>query len=324
MYKPQICIVNHNYFAVITWFGTHIIMRGLKSSNFRRSTFKLKIQLFVFMKNVAKQLVLISKGILKLDDSHRKTLRGWIITYIRVGVRDVSRRLAHEAKAGEVACLALGLLILLWAGGVIAGEVEVTEGSTCTGYHLLELLLLLVPEAVLLLALALVARVVLVVIVVLVGGVELLPLGAVSDEVDGVTTLKTAPQWSPPLLAEYVQGAELSHQQGDLIIEMLLYFSSEAAAKEDKANSKADELIVLVGLATWPPIRVLVIKALLVREALWLGRHFLDSSWDFSLLNNFSVSRVAKSTDFSKVVIFIPHTESSRAYSNYLSCSLSE
>jgi hypothetical protein len=44
------------------------------------------------------------------------------------------------------------------------------------GHYLLELLLL-VPEAVLLLVLALVAGVVLVVVVVLVGGVELLPLG---------------------------------------------------------------------------------------------------------------------------------------------------
>jgi hypothetical protein len=34
---------------------------------------------------------------------------------------------------------------------------------------------------------------------------------------------------------------------------MLSYCSSEAAAKEDKANSKADESVVLVGLATWPP-----------------------------------------------------------------------
>jgi hypothetical protein len=62
----------------------------------------------------------------------------------------VSRRHAHEAKASEVACLALGPLILLGAGGVVAGEVEVTEGCTRSGHHLLELLLL-VPEVVLLL-----------------------------------------------------------------------------------------------------------------------------------------------------------------------------
>jgi hypothetical protein len=42
------------------------------------------------------------------------------------------------------------------------------------------------------------------------------------------------------------------------------------------------------------------------------------------LLNRFSVSRVAKSTDSSKAVIFMPHTESSRAYNNYLARSLSE
>jgi hypothetical protein len=35
--------------------------------------------------------------------------------------------------------------------------------------------------------------------------------------------------------------------------EMLLNCSSEAMGKEDKANSKADETVVLVGLASWPP-----------------------------------------------------------------------
>jgi hypothetical protein len=40
----------------------------------------------------------------------------------------VSRRLTHKAKAGEVACLTLGLLILLLARGVVTREVEVAEG----------------------------------------------------------------------------------------------------------------------------------------------------------------------------------------------------
>jgi hypothetical protein len=107
----------------------------------------------------------------------------------------VPQQLAHEAKAGEVAHLALGPLILLGAGGVIAGEVKVAEGSTRSRHHLLELLLLLlVPEVVLLLTLALVAGVVSVVVLVLVGGVELLPLRAVSDEVGGVAALKVDPQ----------------------------------------------------------------------------------------------------------------------------------
>jgi hypothetical protein len=34
---------------------------------------------------------------------------------------------------------------------------------------------------------------------------------------------------------------------------MLSYYSSEAAHEEDKPNSKADDSVVLVGLATWPP-----------------------------------------------------------------------
>jgi hypothetical protein len=60
-------------------------------------------------------------------------------------------------------------------------------------HHLLQLFLL-VSEAVLLLAIALVAGVVSVVIVVLVGGVELLSLGAVDDEVGGVTALEAVPR----------------------------------------------------------------------------------------------------------------------------------
>jgi hypothetical protein len=152
------------------------------------------------------------------------------------------------AKADDVAHLALGPLILLRAGGVVTGEVEVAECCTCSGHHLLKLLLLSVPEAILLLTLALVAGVILVVVVVLVGGVKLLPLGAVNDEVGGVTALEAALRRSPPLLAELVQSLELS-------------------CKEDKANSKADESVVLVGLATWPPTRALVIKALLEKEA---------------------------------------------------------
>jgi hypothetical protein len=63
------------------------------------------------------------------------------------------------------------------------------------GHHLLKLfLLLLVPKVVLLLALALVTGVIPVVVIVLVGGVELLSLGVVGDDVGGVTALEAAPQ----------------------------------------------------------------------------------------------------------------------------------
>jgi hypothetical protein len=142
----------------------------------------------------------------------------------------VSRRFAHEAKAGEVAWLALDLLILLWPGGVVAGEVEVAEGRTRSGDHLLELLLLLVPETVLLLALALVAGVVLVVVVVLIrGGVELLLLGAVGDEVGGVAPLEATPRRSPPLLAELCKAQNFLASRAILLFGMLSYYSSEAA-----------------------------------------------------------------------------------------------
>jgi hypothetical protein len=96
---------------------------------------------------------------------------------------------------GEVTYLALGPLILLGAGGVVAGEVEVTGGGTRSGHHLLKLLLLLVVAL---------TVVVLLGVVILVGGVELFPLGAVGDEVSGVATLEAAPRRPPPLLAKPV------------------------------------------------------------------------------------------------------------------------
>jgi hypothetical protein len=86
------------------------------------------------------------------------------------------------------------------------------------GHHLLQLLLLVVPEAILLLIITLVVVIPLGVVILVGEGVELLPLGVVGNEVSGVAALKAAPRRSPPLLAKLVQGAELSRQQGDLIV----------------------------------------------------------------------------------------------------------
>jgi hypothetical protein len=152
----------------------------------------------------------------------------------------VPRRLAHEAKAGEVARLALGPLILLRAGGVIAGEVVITEGCTRSGHHLLELLLLLpIPEAVLLLVVALVVVVLLGVVVLVGKGVELLPLRAVSDEVGGVAALEAALGDHLPSLRNLCNARNFLASRPISSSGMLSYCSSEAAHIEDKANSKA-------------------------------------------------------------------------------------
>jgi hypothetical protein len=116
---------------------------------------------------------------------------------------------------------------------------------------------------------------------------------------------------------------------------MLSYCSSEAAAKEDKANSKADEIVVLSycsleaaakedkvnSKADETMVSIMTTNMSTSNQSFTRERGNLC---DISLLNNFSVSRVAKSTDSSKAVIFIPHTELSRAYNNYLARSLSE
>jgi hypothetical protein len=97
------------------------------------------------------------------------------------------------------------------------GEVKIAKGSTHSKHHLLELLLL-VPETVLLLIVALVVVVPLGVVILVGGGVELLPLDTVGDEVSDVVALEAALRRSPPLLTELVQGMKLFHQQDDLIV----------------------------------------------------------------------------------------------------------
>jgi hypothetical protein len=108
------------------------------------------------------------------------------------------------------------------------------------GHHLLELLLLLLVPEVVLLALALVAGVVSIVVVVLVGGVELLSLGTVGDEVGGVAALKAAPSRSPPLLTEPVQSSELSRQPGNLIVgdALILLIRSCTQGRQSKLQSR--------------------------------------------------------------------------------------
>jgi hypothetical protein len=80
--------------------------------------------------------------------------------------------------------------------------VKVTESSTCSRQHLLELIH--VPEAMFFLVVALIVVVPLGVVLLVKGGVRLLPLGAVSDEVGGVAALEAATRRSPPLLVELV------------------------------------------------------------------------------------------------------------------------
>jgi hypothetical protein len=108
------------------------------------------------------------------------------------------------------------------------------------GHDLLKHLLLLVPKAVLLLFIALAIVVQLSVVVLVGGGVELLPLGVVSDEVGGVTALEVAPRRSPPLLLELVQGAEISHQQGDLVVwdALVLLIKSYHQRRQSKLQSR--------------------------------------------------------------------------------------
>jgi hypothetical protein len=86
---------------------------------------------------------------------------------------------------------------------------------------------------VLLLVVTFVSIVILVGVVVLVG-VELLPLGAVGNEVSSVTALEVAPRRSPPLLVE------LPCKQRDLIIgdTLVLFIRSCGQRGQGKLQSR--------------------------------------------------------------------------------------
>jgi hypothetical protein len=107
------------------------------------------------------------------------------------------------------------------------------------GHGLLDVLLLLVPEAILLLVVVLVVIVILVVVVVLVGVVILLPLGAVGDEVSGVAALETnlgVFGVSFPLLLKLVQRPKFPCKQGNLIFENALILLIESYSKRRQSK----------------------------------------------------------------------------------------
>jgi hypothetical protein len=102
---------------------------------------------------------------------------------------------------------------------------------------------------VLVLVVTLVVGVVSVGVVLLVGGVELLPLGEVGNKVGGVAALEAAlgdlllSLWNLCKARNFLTSRVISSSR------MLSYCSSKAAAKEDKTNYKANEIVV-VGLAS--------------------------------------------------------------------------
>jgi hypothetical protein len=104
------------------------------------------------------------------------------------------------------------------------------------GHHLLELLLLL-------LTLTLVTGVIPVVVVELVGGVELLLLGAVSDEVGGVAALKATLGDLLLYLQNLCKARNFLASRTISSSVMLLYSSSEAMAREDKVKVHLGPLV---------------------------------------------------------------------------------
>jgi hypothetical protein len=123
------------------------------------------------MKNYTKQLILTTQSNLKFIHFRRNTIVGEIITYIEVRVR-ISVVLSRSSL-------------------------------TCSGYDHLDVLLLVIPEAILLL------------VVILVRVVVLLPFGVVGDDVVGVTIIEAVPgvlRASSPLLPKLVHHSKFSYK----------------------------------------------------------------------------------------------------------------
>jgi hypothetical protein len=85
--------------------------------------------------------------------------------------------------------------------------------------------------------------VVLVVVDILVGVVTLLPLGAVGDEVGGVTELKTTLgvlRFSSPILSKLVHRPKFPCKQGNLVVEnaLVLLIGSCSKRRESKLQRR--------------------------------------------------------------------------------------
>jgi hypothetical protein len=105
------------------------------------------------------------------------------------------------------------------------------------GQDLLDVLLL-VPEAILLLV------VILVVVVVFVGVIVLLRLGAVDDEVGGVTALESAPGVpgaSSPLLLKLVHCLKFPCKQGNLVIGNALILLIRSCSKRRQSKHQIND-----------------------------------------------------------------------------------
>jgi hypothetical protein len=116
-------------------------------------------------------------------------------------------------------------------------EVTATQGFTCSRHDLLDVLVLLVFEAILLLIVVLV--VVLVAVVILVGVVILLPLGADDDEVGGVAALEAAPGVlgvASPLLLKLVHCPKFLCKHGNLVVRNALIFVIGSCSKRRQSK----------------------------------------------------------------------------------------
>jgi hypothetical protein len=105
------------------------------------------------------------------------------------------------------------------------------------GHDLLDVLLL-VPEAILLLV------VILVVVVVFVGVIILLRLGAVDDEVGGVTALESAPGVpgaSSPLLLKLVHCLKFPCKQGNLVVGNALILLIRSCSKRRQSKHQIND-----------------------------------------------------------------------------------
>jgi hypothetical protein len=94
----------------MVWHSYH--RAWIEEKQFQKKHFQAQDSTSCFDEKPCKAICLGCKGHSQARRLSKKDSR-YIITYIGVKVRDVSRKLAHESKAGEVAMLALDLLILL-------------------------------------------------------------------------------------------------------------------------------------------------------------------------------------------------------------------
>jgi hypothetical protein len=210
-------------------------MHRSERSNFNKRVPVQDSTFFVLMKNLAKQLILVAQTFPSSTTLEER------LSNNRSSLTSESESFGEDLPIRH-SPVKSHFFHLIFSYSSELEESSLEKSKSLKAAHTQDMIFwnfFLSPKWFFFLVITLVAGVIPIGIVVLIGGVKLLPLRAISDEVSGVITLKAAPERSP-LLAKLVQGTELPRRQSNLLIgdALILLIRSYSKRRQSKLQRR--------------------------------------------------------------------------------------